>query len=152
LVVHLPATVPQVKDEDRTQPDCVGDERELALAFLAFHRDTLRWKIDGLTKEQLLQPHPPSTMTLLGLVRHLAVVEDSWFNDIFLGDGLSDPWASVDWDADRDWEWHSAAEYSVQESIALRETAVAEATPSSRRTTSTSDQPRARTDRRCAGS
>ena len=114
-----------MKNEGRTQPAYVGDERELALAFLAFHRDTLHWKIDGLTKEQLLQPVPPSTMTLLGLVRHLAVVEDSWFNEIFLGEGLSEPWASVDWDADRDWEWHSAADYSVQESIALWETAVA---------------------------
>jgi uncharacterized damage-inducible protein DinB len=114
-----------VKDEDRTLPAYVGDERELGLAFLAFHRDTLRWKLDGLTKKQLLQPHPPSTMTLLGLVRHLAVVEDSWFNEIFLGEELPEPWASVDWDADRDWEWHSAADYPVEESIALWETAIA---------------------------
>jgi uncharacterized damage-inducible protein DinB len=63
-------------------------------------------------------------MTLLGLVRHLAVVEDSWFNEIFLGEKLSEPWASVDWDEDRDWEWHSAADHPVAESIALWEAAV----------------------------
>lgn len=121
----LRATVPQVKSEERTLPPYAGDERAIVLGFLAFQRDTVRWKIDGLAKEQLLRPHPPSTMTLLGLVRHLAVVEDSWFNKTFLGGELPEPWASVDWDADRDWEWHSAADCPVEESIALWEAAVA---------------------------
>jgi hypothetical protein len=40
--------------DDRTQPPYLGAERELTLGFLAFHRDTLRWKCAGLTKEQLL--------------------------------------------------------------------------------------------------
>jgi len=114
-----------VKGEERAQPPYVGDERAIVLGFLAFQRDTLRWKIEGLGKEQLLRPHPPSTMTLLGLVRHLAVVEDSWFNEVFLGEELPEPWASVDWGADRDWEWHSAGDCPVEESIALWEAAVA---------------------------
>ena len=48
--------------------------------WLDFHRDTLRWKIEGLDDDQLKQrPVPPSTMSLLGLVRHMADVELNWF-------------------------------------------------------------------------
>ncbi len=66
-------------------------------------------------------------MTLGGLVKHLAVVEDSWFGEVFLGGELSEPWASVDWEADRDWEWHSAAQDSPEQLLALFDAAVSQA-------------------------
>jgi hypothetical protein len=49
-------------------------------------------------------------MTLGGMLKHLAAVEDDWFSVWLHGREPSAPWASVDWDADPDWDWHSAAD------------------------------------------
>jgi len=65
---------------DRPDPPFRGAERESLLAWLDYHRATLAVKCDGLTAEQLCQRSvPTTTMTLIGLVRHLADVERSWF-------------------------------------------------------------------------
>ena len=57
-----------------------GTERELLDTWLDAHRRTLLWKCSGLTADQLKTPaDPPSTLTLLGLVRHLADCERWWF-------------------------------------------------------------------------
>jgi len=85
-----------------------ADERETLVAFLDYYRELMLDKCGGLTKEQLATRLEPSTMTLIGMIYHLAVVEESWFAEVFLGGELGEPWASVDWDADRDWEWHHA--------------------------------------------
>ncbi|MEU3408067.1 DinB family protein [Streptomyces sp. NPDC006670] len=72
---------------ERTGPPLTGDERETLRAFLDFHRATLAWKCDGLTDEQLRhQASPPSTLSLLGLVRHMAEVERQWFRRTIGGD------------------------------------------------------------------
>lgn len=64
----------------RVDPPTTASERELLQGFLDFHRGTLLWKTAGLTGEQLSQAaSEPSTMSLLGLVRHLAEVERYWF-------------------------------------------------------------------------
>ena len=65
-------------------------------------------------------------MTLGGMMKHLAVVESNWFNDVFLGLPEVEPWASVDWDADRDWEWHTAADDSPEDLYRLFDATVAE--------------------------
>jgi hypothetical protein len=44
------------------------------------------------------------------MIKHLAVVEDSWFQHDLLGRPLGEPWASAPWSEDRDWEWHSAVD------------------------------------------
>lgn len=95
--------------------------------FLNYYRDTIRLKCSGLTQEQLAIALPPSTMTLGGLMKHLAVVEDSWFGEVFLGGELSEPWASVDWKADRDWEWHTSHLDTPEELFALYDAAVSQA-------------------------
>jgi hypothetical protein len=60
-----------------------ADERPLLEGFLAWHRALLRHKCAGLTGEQLAErPVPPSNLSLLGLVRHLAKVERRWFRDL----------------------------------------------------------------------
>ena len=65
---------------ERVDPPLSGDERATLVAFLDWHRDTLAWKCEGLSDDQLrLQASPPSTLSLLGLVRHMAEVERSWF-------------------------------------------------------------------------
>ena len=58
-------------------------ERETLVDYLRVYRLTLEMKCDGLTPEQLAtRSVPPSTMSLLGLVRHLAAVEQSWFRRV----------------------------------------------------------------------
>ena len=75
---------------DRRDPPHSGGERELLDAWLDFHRDTLLRKCDGLSAEQLrTRSCEPSTLTLLGLVRHMAEVE-GWFNDD-VSDGPVEP-------------------------------------------------------------
>lgn len=62
-----------------------GDEREQLQWFLTMQRDMMLWKLEDLTDEQLQQPHPPSTLTLIGLVKHLTRVERSWLQQDLLG-------------------------------------------------------------------
>nr|BFE82200.1 hypothetical protein GCM10020093_048010 [Planobispora longispora] len=57
-------------------------------SWLDWHRETLAVKCADLTEEQLrLRPVPPSTLSLLGLVRHLAEVERYWFRNVLAGEG-----------------------------------------------------------------
>ncbi|NGN62842.1 DinB family protein [Streptomyces sp. A7024] len=80
----------------RTEP-YVGDERTMLQGWLDFHRDTLLQKCRGLTAEQLKQASvPPSGLTLLGLVRHLALVERSWFRIRFAGEDVKDLYITDD--------------------------------------------------------
>jgi len=59
-----------------------GDDRPMLEGFLAWHRALLRHKCAGLTAEQLAQCSvPPSNLSLLGLVRHMAKVERRWFRE-----------------------------------------------------------------------
>ncbi|MET0524298.1 MAG: DinB family protein [Nocardioides sp.] len=102
-----------------TRPPLRADEAESLIAFLDYHRDYLRRKTEGLTQAQLAQPLAPSTMTLAGLLKHLALVEDNWFSEVLLGNPEEAIWAAVDWDADPDWEWRTAAEDSPEELRAL---------------------------------
>ncbi|CAM5640614.1 DinB family protein [Streptomyces atroolivaceus] len=70
--------------DDRTGPPVFGSERDMLRAFLDYHRATLALKCEGLTDEELRrQSMPPSTLSLLGLVRHMAEVERAWFRRAF---------------------------------------------------------------------
>ncbi|CAN5825789.1 MAG: DinB family protein [Geodermatophilaceae bacterium] len=74
-------TSPGLFATDRQEPLYAGGEQEQLESWLDYHRDTLLRKCEGLTPEQLRSRScEPSTLTLLGLVRHMAEVE-SWFND-----------------------------------------------------------------------
>lgn len=99
----------------RTAPPATGDEATQLRAYLDYQRDTLREKITGLDAAQLAATHPPSEMTLGGMLKHLAYVEDNWFSVVLLGRSYAEPWASVDWAADADWEWHSAGDQTPEE-------------------------------------
>lgn len=94
------------------------------LGFLDFQRATLEWKCSGLDAAGLAATVGPSTMTLGGMLKHLAYVEDDWFVRVLHDRVLPAPWAEVDWAADRDWEWHSAADDSPEELRALWRTSV----------------------------
>lgn len=87
--------------------------------YLDLHRATLVSRVAGLTQEQLGRTLAPSTLTLAGLIKHLALVEDSWFIEDMTGDALPEPWRSAPFDDDPDWELHSAVDDSPEELLAL---------------------------------
>ena len=93
-----------MKDEERTEPPYAGDEHATLAGFLDFHRDTLEWKCSGLSAEQLRERAvPPSSLSLLGLVRHLAEVERGWFRRGIAGEDAA-PLFYTDEEIDRDFD------------------------------------------------
>ncbi len=108
-----------IDDQGRTEPPEAGNEVDTLLGFLDFQRSTLEWKTSGVSAEGLRATLGPSTMTLGGLVKHMALVEDSWFSERLLGNPPAAYWADADWDADGDWEWNSADKDSPAELHAL---------------------------------
>ena len=96
-------------EQGRPNPPLTGDEAQTLQGFLDFQRATLEWRCRGLTDEQLRIALPPSPLTLGGMLKHLAYVEDYWFSEVVAEQPMPDPWRSVDWKADADWDWHSAA-------------------------------------------
>jgi uncharacterized damage-inducible protein DinB len=87
-------------DAGRTARPVAGVEKELLEAFRDFQRDTLLWKVSGLTEEQLRKVWTPSGMSLLGLVKHLAYVERNWFQNRFVMRDLPVAWSEADPDGD----------------------------------------------------
>ncbi|MFE3144546.1 DinB family protein [Streptomyces scopuliridis] len=72
--------------DGRFIPPAHADERAMLEAWLDFHRETLALKCSGLKDDQLrLAAVSPSSMTLLGLVQHMAEVERNWFRRVFAG-------------------------------------------------------------------
>ena len=92
----------------RVDPDPAASEAKLLAQYLDYQRATMLAKTEGLDSEQLGYHHAPSSLTLAGLLYHLALVEESWMDHRFLGRPEREPWAGVDWDADPDWEHHIA--------------------------------------------
>ncbi|MFE2429358.1 DinB family protein [Streptomyces sp. NPDC059373] len=79
---------------ERIGPPLAGDERETLRAFLDYHRATLAMKCEGLSDEDLRrQSMPPSTLSLLGLVRHMAEVERTWFRIVVNGEDIPLVWS-----------------------------------------------------------
>jgi uncharacterized damage-inducible protein DinB len=73
-----------VTSDDRIGPPSFGSERDMLRAFLDYQRATLAMKCAGLGDTELRQQSmPPSTLSLLGLVRHMAEVERAWFRRVF---------------------------------------------------------------------
>jgi uncharacterized damage-inducible protein DinB len=90
--------------DTRTDPPNEGSDRELLTAFLDWHRATLEHKCKGLADEQLRERAvPPSSLSLLGLVRHLTEVERTWFQRRMAGrDTPPMYWSDDDPDGDFD--------------------------------------------------
>lgn len=98
-----------VDDQGRPEPPPAADEVASVLGFLDYQRATLAWKCAGLDATGLATTAAASSMTLGGLLKHMAYVEDHWFSKFLHGNEPSPPWDTVDWAADHDWEWHTAA-------------------------------------------
>lgn len=96
----------------RVDPVRDADEHQSLTQYLDYQRETMLLKADGLTQEQMGRRHPPSNLSIGGLLNHLALVEDNWVQVRYLGRPEEEPWVSVDWDADPDWEFRTASELS----------------------------------------
>jgi uncharacterized damage-inducible protein DinB len=88
----------------------VADESTTLRTFLDFHRATLLRQVAGLDHDQLNRPFPPTTMTLAGLLKHMAYVEDIWFGVRLAGNSPVPPFDTAPWSDDKDWEFTSAAQ------------------------------------------
>ena len=107
------------------EPPVAGDETATLIGSLERQRATFAWKCGGLDAAGLSKTVGASAVTLGGLLKHLALVEDDYFTRRLGGKELGPPWDAVDWDADWDWEWHSAVDDSPEELMTLWQDAVA---------------------------
>jgi hypothetical protein len=96
------------------EPPMLGSEADLLLFALDRSRAQFAWKCGGLDAAALRTPHRPSTITLGGLLKHLAFVDD-WTTVRATGQPMPEPWRSVDWDAEPGWDWRSAADDQPEE-------------------------------------
>jgi uncharacterized damage-inducible protein DinB len=112
-------------DQGRPEPLLAADETATLLSFLDFQRATLAWKCAGLDAAGLRTRIASSSMTLGGMLKHLAYVEDLWCSRSLYGADKAPPWDAVDWDADPDWDWHSAEDDSPEELHTLWQNTVA---------------------------
>ncbi|MFE0146110.1 DinB family protein [Nonomuraea sp. NPDC059007] len=84
---------------ERVGPPLIADEREMLRSYLDFHRATLAMKCADLSDEQLRsRSMPPSTLSLMALVRHMAEVERHWFRRVVNGEDLPMVWSATLWD------------------------------------------------------
>ena len=100
---------------ERVEPPLVAAERAMLDAWLDYHRDTLALKCDGLDGGQLRQRAvPPSSLSLLGLVRHMGEVERSWFRRVLGGEQAPPRYYS---DENRDGDFDDVAAADVAEAF-----------------------------------
>ena len=108
------------------EPPLAGTEVEHLLGALGRLRATFRWKADGLDEAGLSQRLGPSALTLGGLLLHLAICEDFIFTTKLRGEGFGEPWRSMGWDGDDEWEF-TVGGLSPAERYAAYDAAVARA-------------------------
>ena len=111
-------------DDVPWEPPLAGTELEHRVGALERLRTTFRWKADDLDAAGLRARIGASSLTLGGLLKHLAFVEDFQSTVKLSGTAPGEPWNSVDWDADPEWPFTSAADDSPDELYALWESAV----------------------------
>jgi hypothetical protein len=103
-----------------------GTEIETLIGSLERNRRTFAWKCSGLDAVALRRTVGASSMTIGGLLKHLALVEDEYLTRQLTGAAtLTPPFDAVDFDADPEWEWRTAADDSPEELMVLWEECVA---------------------------
>lgn len=107
------------------EPPVAGDEIAVLLGSLERVRAFVEWKCGALDAAELQVRIAASSITLGGLLKHLALVEADYATSRLFGRELGPPWDAVDWNADPDWEWRTAAEDTPQQLMTLWRDAVA---------------------------
>ena len=100
------------------EPPLAGDETATLLGSLERVRAFVEWKCGGLDAARLQVKIAASSITLGGLLKHLALVEDDYATSRLFGRKIGPPWNAVDWDADPNWEWRTAADEARRSSDA----------------------------------
>ncbi len=108
-----------IDDQGRPEPPIASDELATLLGFLDFQRATLEWKCRSLSAADLQKKVASSSITLGGLLKHMAYVENHWFSDWLLGREKLSPWREVAWSQERDWDWSSAVADSPAQLLKL---------------------------------
>jgi hypothetical protein len=107
------------------EPPLAGTEADHLIGALERLRTTFRWKADDLAADGLRTRIGASSLTLGGLLKHLAICEDYKFTTKLAGEPLGAPWTGLGWDgSDDEWEFTTAADDSPQELYALFDGAV----------------------------
>ncbi|GAA2112147.1 DinB family protein [Actinomadura alba] len=123
-------TAPQIT---RIDPPPVGDERTQLEAWLDHHRQTLLLKCAGLTPEQLrARSVEPSNLSLLGLVRHMAEVERSWFRHRVAGEPVEFLYCDIETNPDGDFDDVDTADAEADFDTFTREIELASAAAAGR--------------------
>lgn len=113
-----------IHEEPWPEPPLAAGEATAIVAALERQRATIAWKCGGLDADGLRATTAASTITLGGLLKHMALVEDDTFTRKIAGGSLGPPWSEVDRDSDPDWEWRSAAADDPEELYGLYRDAV----------------------------
>ena len=111
-------------DEVWWEPPLAGTEIEHLVGALDRLRATFRWKADGLDEDGLRTRLPSSALTLGGLLKHLALIEDHAHTVRLRGEPLGAPWEERSWKDDPEWEFTSAAKDPAHTLYALYDGAV----------------------------
>jgi hypothetical protein len=106
------------------EPPLAGTETEQVVGALDRLRATFRWKADGLDSAGLDTSIGASSLTLGGLLKHLAAAEDYHFATKLSGDPVGEPWEGWGWDGSNDWEFTSAADDTPTQLYAVWDGAV----------------------------
>lgn len=106
-------------DERPWEPPLAGNEVEHLTGALDRLRTTFRWKADGLDATALQTCIGASSLTIGGLLKHLAMVEDHVFTTRLTGEPLGVPWTSMDGDGTDEWVFASAAADTPEELYGL---------------------------------
>ncbi|MFF0433419.1 DinB family protein [Streptomyces sp. NPDC004327] len=118
-------TAERIESVPRVDPGTLTGEREALEQWLDFHRATLEQKCAGLDEAQLRTASaPPSDITLLGLVRHMAEVERGWFRKVLAGEEAGWIFSTVE---DHDRDFHVTDEDTWEEAYAAWQGEIAKA-------------------------
>jgi len=105
------------------EPPMIGTEFDTLVGALERQRAIFRWKASGLTAEGRLAKVGASSITIGGLIKHLALAGATTLVGKFLDQPLGEPWQSADWASDPDWEWTTGAQDPEAQLWALWESA-----------------------------
>jgi Protein of unknown function (DUF664) len=111
-------------DTDPWEPPLAGTEAEHLFGSLDRLRTTFRWKADDLDAAGLQTRIATSSLTLGGLLKHLAAVEDHYSRTKLAGEEMGEPWGDNLWADDDDWEFVSAADDTPERLYSLYDGAV----------------------------